>query len=457
MQPQYITLVDFILFPFIFFLIYRVALILRNKYFPKGNPMRNYFVPALLLKVLGAVAFGVVYQYYYGYGDTFGYYDMGNFFSKILKDHPTDFFKIYLTGGDDYFTPKGYHYNFDYLYNHNIPTLIVARLCSFIGLFTFRNYLLISIGFAILSFSGVWKLYRMFVTLYPSLNKYLAWAILFVPSVIFWGSGILKDSLTLSALGWFTYSAWCIFFLRKGVSRYSLILVVCVWGLLLIKAYILLSFLPALLLWLAGTYYRKITNKAIRILVWPLFVGGLILASIEINELIASEKKELSFDQITSTALGTGSTLQSYDAGSTYNLGTISPTLGNIILNSPLALVTTLFRPFFWEVKNIAMLSSAVESFLLLLLTLWVIIKVGPFRIIGYIFSKTIIMFCFVFSVIFSIGVAISSGNFGTLVRYKLPALPFYLIFLVLVYHYGTERELFLKQKQSRKLNLAIS
>jgi hypothetical protein len=175
------------------------------------------------------------------------------------------------------------------------------------------------------------------------------------------------------------------------------------------------------------------------VLVWPLFVVILVFISIQINSLIAEEKKELSLDKISSTALGIGSTLQLYDAGSTYTLGNISPNISSLIINSPIAIATTLFRPFLWEVRSVVMLISALESFAVLLLTLYVLVKTR-FKIIQIVFSKSIVLFCSLFSLVFSVGVAISSGNFGTLVRYKLPAMPFYLIFLLLVYHYSTER-----------------
>jgi hypothetical protein len=41
--------------------------------------------------------------------------------------------------------------------------------------------------------------------------------------------------------------------------------------------------------------------------------------------------------------------------------------------------------------------------------------------------SQPILTFCFLFSIILAIGVGTNSGNFGTLVRYKIPLMPFYL------------------------------
>ena len=37
------------------------------------------------------------------------------------------------------------------------------------------------------------------------------------------------------------------------------------------------------------------------------------------------------------------------------------------------------------------------------------------------------VLFCFIFAITFAFAVGISSYNFGTLVRYKIPFMPFYL------------------------------
>jgi hypothetical protein len=43
----------------------------------------------------------------------------------------------------------------------------------------------------------------------------LAYAILFIPSVIFWGSGFMKDTITLSCIGWVTHFFYIIFYETK--------------------------------------------------------------------------------------------------------------------------------------------------------------------------------------------------------------------------------------------------
>jgi len=51
-------------------------------------------------------------------------------------------------------------------------------------------------------------------------------------------------------------------------------------------------------------------------------------------------------------------------------------------------------------------------------------------------------MYCFFFSIVFALFVGASTLNFGTLVRYKIPCLPFYAISLFLIYEKVKERSI---------------
>ena len=65
-----------------------------------------------------------------------------------------------------------------------------------------------------MSFTGVWRLFR-FYEQYPRMHKQLAIAIIYLPTFVFWSSGILKDPLCIGAMGWVTYSLYAIFIKRK--------------------------------------------------------------------------------------------------------------------------------------------------------------------------------------------------------------------------------------------------
>lgn len=436
-MPQYITVTDFILLPFVLLVILRVALYLRDRHFPRHHPHRKFFIPALFAKIAGGLAFAFIYVYYYGYGDTFRFYDMGRFFTNILKNDPTDFFQVYFTGGDAFFTPKSFIYNFDYLYNHHLPNILAARISSFLGLFLFNSYLFITIGFSILAFTGIWKLFRMFSVMFPSFTFSLAIAILFLPSAIFWGSGLLKDTITLGAMGWFTYGIWLWMYKKAGLIKILFILLLSGALMGIMKSYILVSYVPAVLIWIGSHYYKQIRNGDVKKLVWVALIGTLIFMATRAEEIVEAQQRQI--QELAKSALLVSSILEYYEAGSSYDLGVDASSAASVIKAAPLAVATSLYRPFLWEVRSPVMLFSALESFLILAFTLFVLFRVGIMQFFKLIFTKGLIFFCLLFSFVFCFGVALSSNNFGTLVRYKIPAVPFYLVALLLMLYYSNK------------------
>jgi hypothetical protein len=61
------------------------------------------------------------------------------------------------------------------------------------------------------------------------------------------------------------------------------------------------------------------------------------------------------------------------------------------------------------------------------------LIKAGVIHFIKNIFTDPMIMYCFWYALLFAIFIGTTTLNFGTLVRYKIPCIPFYLIALMLI------------------------
>jgi hypothetical protein len=121
-------------------------------------------------------------------------------------------------------------------------------------------------------------------------------------------------------------------------------------------------------------------------------------------------------------------------AESRYDLGEFSPTLSGVMNMAPAGINVTLFRPYVWEANKPITLLASVESTLTLLITLYVVLKVGILRTLSKIGSDPILLFCLIFAGVFSLAVGITSGNFGTLMRYKIPMMPFYFTALAILY-----------------------
>ena len=129
-------------------------------------------------------------------------------------------------------------------------------------------------------------------------------------------------------------------------------------------------------------------------------------------------------------------------AESTFSLGVeFDGTNSSLVRMVPAAIAATFYRPYLWESKKLSTLLSSLESLALMIFTLYIFFRVGPYLFISSILKDPMVMFCFFFSIIFAIFVGATTLNFGTLVRYKTPCMPFYVIALVLIYEIGKTRK----------------
>ena len=91
------------------------------------------------------------------------------------------------------------------------------------------------------------------------------------------------------------------------------------------------------------------------------------------------------------------------------------------------------------------MLISGLENFILLLLTIFLLFKLKFVRFFQFIFSDPILIFSLMFTIFFMFAVGMASANFGALVRYKIPAMPFFVASMFIILHkynvYKKERE----------------
>jgi len=202
----------------------------------------------------------------------------------------------------------------------------------------------------------------------------------------------------------------------------------------LVKLYILLAFLPALSIWLLLTYSHKIPSAAARWLVSLIFVAIAIGGFFFFSKKFAEEMGKYSLEKVAQTAATTRGWIgyvSEVQDGSAYDLGQFEPTLGGMLSKFPQAVVVTLFRPFPWEVRKVIVALSALEALLFLYLTLRVTVK-RKRQLKGF-FKDPNLVFFLVFSLIFAFAVGITSYNFGTLSRYKIPCMPFYAAMLMVL------------------------
>jgi hypothetical protein len=82
------------------------------------------------------------------------------------------------------------------------------------------------------------------------------------------------------------------------------------------------------------------------------------------------------------------------------------------------------------------MMLSAIESLILLYFTFRMLpfILGNPLRFLTLLSDNPPLVFSIVFTLIFAFSVGFTSYNFGALSRYRIPFLPFYFMFVTVLY-----------------------
>ena len=243
----------------------------------------------------------------------------------------------------------------------------------------------------------------------------------------------MKDPICFGAVGYIAYGMLNIFILKKKYLTSILMIAFCGILLFYIKVYILLALSPAIVLWLFSELNKSVENKVLRSIMSVLtFIGGAIMAVVLINYVTSEESlKAFRLDALVETSSNSRALYEDFsktNEGAYYSVGTSNP-----ILLIPFGIVATLFRPFLWEVNGATAMLSALEALFFFYLTLYFMIKKGVFTFFKKAFANPVLLMCFVFSFVFAMAIGSTALNFGSLSRYKIPCLPFYLIMVMVL------------------------
>ncbi|HMJ71702.1 MAG TPA: hypothetical protein VK508_22555 [Cyclobacteriaceae bacterium] len=427
---------DILVTPFVVLLLYLVAYFLRPRL--TNDETRSYFFLALTLKILGALAVGFLYQNYYSGGDTYNYHTHGSrIIWEVFMDDP-------LKGMSMIFSPYGhglYKYTSRIVFFTDPASFFVVRVAALFDLVTFSAYSATAVLFAFVSFLGSWFMFRAFYELFPESKKKIAACIFFVPSVIFWGSGLLKDTLVIACLGFATYGIKRIFIDKRRSLLAIVMLIISLFVIFQVKKYVLLCFLPAAIFWVYGDNLQRVQSTMLRLMLTPLIIIITVASGLFVVVKVGENDPKYAIDRLASTAKVTAYDIGFYtgkNAGSGYSLGELDGSFQGMLKLLPQAVTVSLFRPYLWESKNALMLFSSIEASALLIITLIILFR-RPMRFIAALKIPTVV-FCLLFSLTFAFAVGVSTYNFGTLTRYRIPMLPFYLLALVVIAD-GANRE----------------
>ena len=438
-----ITWLEYLLLPLYLFFLYKLAFKFRDKYYPQGHPYRYYFTAGLNVKVAGALFIALVYGYYYGGGDSFNFFFHSRIINSTFFDHPDTWYRLITHTVDE--NNQSDMVNASQLYwYYDTASYSTSVLGALIGFFCFTKYLLITVIIAFLSFIGVWLLFVTFANQYPGIIKYIAIAVLFMPGPVVWGSGFFKDSFCLFAIGCLVYCFYSLFQKKQFSLGLAFLFIISLALLFFIKIYILAMLLPALAL-RTLLNYKKTTKGSVGNTI--IFFSILILLILSAGIII--KKATQAFGEVdTDLVLKTMQMQRLYllhqsiiTNGSAYDLGDFDPSFAGIAKMAVPSINVTLFRPYIWESHSLLQMLNALESGGVLLLTLYLVFRRNVFRTIKTIYHDPNLIMCLIFSLVFAFVVGLTSANFGSLSRYKIPCTPFFMLFLMILIYDNKSRD----------------
>lgn len=438
---QTLSFVDLVLTPIYLFILYVVARLIQIRRIEK-YPEYKYFLSALSAKMAGAIGLCLVYTLYYNGGDTTQYFSDAIMVNKLFFKNPAHGLDVIINGLNAeklrYFDPEiGYP-----AYWRGTSTSLVVQFVTVFSFFGLRGYIPTSVILAWISFLGIWNLYRVFLSEFPKLSREMAIAIFFIPSVLFWGSGILKDTFTLSALGYYVYAFYFGVIKHKNVFRNLIVIVISLSLIVIIKPYIFIAVVPGSVIWFTNNLLRQIGGKVLRLALAPVFLIMFAVGAYMVVYYMGGSLGNFSADQLVDRAIVTQRDLKSdYYRGNSFDIGEFDNSFGSILRVMPAAMIAGLFRPFILEARNVMMVVSALENLFFLVIFLKVLYQVKVIGFFRFFVRNDLLTFSLVFSFFFAFAIGLSTSNFGSLVRYKIPAIPFFVASMYLIRHMITEEK----------------
>ncbi len=418
------------------------------------NPEYKYFLSGLMLKIFGGVGFAAIYLFYYQGGDTTLYFESTKSLLNLAEISPLKFLSI-LSGNlsnenAGLFGPQiGYNY-----YYRDFQSYSVVRFSAIFVFLGAKSYITSTILIASFTYLGLWRLFRMLYDQFKESRKSTAFAILFIPSTLFWGSGVLKDSYTLMAACLMVVSLYKIFVYRQKINLNIFWLIVSFYILVSLKPYIFFAIMAAFIVAMSHQYIKAIKNKVVKTFLVPVIITIVFGIGAQIM-LVVGESVGGQYSSIDNLLYKASATqfdlIQDYYQGNTFDIGKFEPTVTGVLSKAHFAILAGLYRPYLWDSRNPVMFISALENSLYLGLSLYLLLlsfltwRRNGLKFLGKIlFYDSFIVFSLTFAILFSFSVGLSTANFGALVRYKIPLIPFFLTTLFfLIRNFNKEKEVF--------------
>jgi hypothetical protein len=381
------------------------------------SSIRSWYWPTLLFHLASGMCIGLLYFYYYSQGDTLSYFSEGAKLAEFAKQNPASYLSFLFNSQAPDALIKSFLYQ-------DTRALFMVKLTSLTNLLTYDNYWIASMYFSSISFFSAWKLTDTLLKFYPSKKVSIIFSFLLLPSVVFWSSGIVKESIALATLFYLVH-LFIHVYKKKSLAGYQLVFFIgAVWVLYSLKYYYVAVLIPV---FITALLHQKLLKTLANKSIWFSSTSWLLLFLI-ISIGVTQLHPNFHPNRFLSVLFNNYVEFQSYSQlGDAMIFTSFRESWLSVILHAPWAFISGLFRPFIWESMNVLQVFASLENLVLLILTLTALPSLRKFagNQDDFLVFATLV-YCFVLGAFLTL----STPNFGTLIRYRVALLPFF-VFLI--------------------------
>ncbi len=374
-----------------------------------GKEQPILFSFAFVSKAAGAVFLGYYYLHYAPANDTWSFFQMGCEVADLARTDISAYVDFVFTGQ--------YKATVTHWLYFEDRTSAMVKFISFFCWVGGNNYWVCALYFSLISFFASWFLYFQIRNLKEEYANGAAVALFFIPSVVFWGSGVVKETLALAGILYLTalFVRWASG--KRLVWWHGVVIIPALFFTWVFKYYWLAVFMAVLIPTVILLFVAR--KKALSTWQW---IGSWSIIFIVLVAVGSLAHPNFYLSRILLVVVANHDKyVELSSPDNVIHYSNLEPTVASILKNSPLALVSGLWRPFVWEAKNASALIASLETLMILLLTISFLLSFRRKINIPFIFPLL------VYSATLCIFLALSTPNFGTLSRYRIGFLPFFI------------------------------
>ncbi|AMM51501.1 hypothetical protein TH61_10410 [Rufibacter sp. DG15C] len=383
----------------------------------QGKAHGLLFWAGLAVKVVAGLALGYVYKEILGGGDTWSYHRVA---LKVLQETtqlPLDYVRFWLENqtGEALVAFRADSNSFFFI-----------KLLSFLYLLTDASYWWSSAYLSLFSFWGCWYLFLRIEERFPDYRIPAFVAFLFFPSIVFWTSGVSKDSLVMGAMC-FLFGFTVRLLYAQGVKEklyYGVLFALASWLFWKVKFFLAVPAIVFLLAYLLVEFLAKrfgvLSSLSRKAMLW---LGMMVLGAVSAYFLQSDfTPDDLGFHVMLNYNKISAKTSSELPQIVFPNL---NASFTSILWHAPQAVGQMLVRPFIWEPAPLFYKLIAIENLVILFIILTALVEIIKNTKVKPPPAFWLVLLCFFLAG--AVLVALPTPNLGSLNRYRAPLLAIFL------------------------------